>query len=249
MKHAIRRRTVELRELDDREGVLTGYATLYDQPYEIAPGVTETITRGAFDRALAAVDGIVPVFWNHGWAKTNATPIGHAVLRGDGRGVQIQEAILYTDDPEVNRIWQAARNRALREWSLGFRAQRIRRRNRGKDELVEAGEVIELSVVIRGAAFTEMHVRSEADLVALREAEAEAGVEVVEEEDPPAENGDEPTENEEQDPPAEGEPGSDESEGEADDKAALREQAYGLLSRPGVRRALAAAIKDNNEEN
>lgn len=239
MTPALRYRSVQMRASSEDEGVLTGYATLYDTSYQIAPGLTETIKRGAFDTALDEVDGIVPVFWNHGWAKTNAAPIGWAKLRGDEHGIHIDEAHLFLNTDEGARVWAASAATALREWSLGFRAERIRRR--GKDEGIEEGSIIELSVVIKGAAKTTMSVRSEADLIALREAEVAAGCEVIDEtEDPSQDDGAEATE---------GESASDESgETESDGDVQLLEQAYGLLAHKGVRDALRVMEQTNTQE-
>lgn len=240
MTPTLRYRSIQLRASSEQEGVLTGYATIYDTAYQIAPGLTETICRGAFDTSLREVDGIVPVFWNHGWAKTNAAPIGWARLRGDENGVHIDECHLFLNSEEGLRVWEAAKATAIREWSLGFKGDRIRRR--GKDEGIEAGTIIELSVVIKGAALTTMSVRSEDDLVSLREFELAEGAEIIDEnenEEPPAHAGDGTEETEGSQP---------EGEGAESTEDPVLEQAYGLLAHKGVRDALSVMEQTNTQE-
>lgn len=220
MRTALRYRSVQM-EAAGEDGPLTGYATLFDAPYPIAPGLTETVKRGAFDAGLRERDGIVPVFWNHGWAKTNEEPVGWAKLREDATGVRIEEAHLFTDTPRGSSIDQSTRARSLREWSLGFRADKIRKRAANED--IEIGDIVELSVVVRGAAPTTMGFRSDDEVTRLREAGIiDADAEIIDETEPT-------------------EPPEGESEGEdagGDETVVIREQAYGLLQHPGVRDAI-----------
>lgn len=180
MNNALRYRAVEL-GADDDEGF--GHATFYDVPYKIAPNKTETIAPGAFDDALRARDGIVPIFWSHGWAKTNAHPDGHATLESDGSGVRVRDVVFY--DTDGGKALAAATDaKALREWSLGFKAGKIR--VRAHDERIERGEIVELSVALRGMAPTTMTFRSDDDIARLREAGLiDAEAELIVEEDAP----------------------------------------------------------------
>lgn len=226
MNFALRQRAVTVTE--DADGRLGGYATIFEAPYPIAPNLTETIHRGAFDQKLRERDGIVPVFWAHGLAKRGEEPVGWARLREDGNGVRIDE-VEFFDTDRGRAIDAGTRTRALREWSLGFTASKIRQRS--GDEGIEEGEIIELSVVVRGAAPTTMTFQREDDLVRLREAGLlDAGAEIIDETEPP-----EPT-----DPPegGEGGEGDEDPENEGEPAVELREQAYGLLKHPGVRDAI-----------
>lgn len=226
MNFALRQRAVTVTEQED--GRLGGYATVFDTPYPIAPGLTETIMRGAFDEKLRARDGIVPVFWSHGLAKRGEEPVGWARLREDGQGVAIDE-VEFFDTDRGRAIDAATKAKALREWSLAFTADKIRQRQ--GDEGIERGEIIELSVVVRGAAPTTMTFQRADDLVRLREAGLlDAGAEIIDETEEPN-----PT-----DPPegGEGGEGSEDPENEGEPAVELREQAYGLLKHPGVRDAI-----------
>lgn len=188
MRNATRYRPVRMRAAQDAEpGVLHGEATVFDAPYGIGPKTTETITRETFATSLGA-HNVVPVFWGHGWAKTNAAPIGVARLRNGETGVEVEQAKLFLDTDEGNRVWQAhlglenedgTRTPGLREWSLGFLASKVTRMrsDNGINERIDEGNIIELSVVLKGAAPTVM--RSDSGLVELREAEAELGTVVV----------------------------------------------------------------------
>ena len=189
MKHALRNRTIRLRAAEDgTPGLLTGVATVFDTPYRIAPRRTETVTRETFETSLRNTP-VIPIFWGHGWAKgTNETPIGVARLRNDEGGVTIQSAQLNMENDKAKDIWFAmtadeSGEAALREWSLGFLASQVRQREVAgtPDDLIERGDIIEVSVVLRGAAPTFMgadgsaYAMREGDYLALREAEIDAG--------------------------------------------------------------------------
>lgn len=149
----LRRFGVELRAAagdDAPEGVLEGYATVYDVGYGIGWGITEQIAPGCFDRSIADQNGIIPIFYMHDWDN----PIGHATVTSDAKGVRVV-ATLYIDVNErAMSVWLAAKAGALREWSIGFYPQTIEI-NVGEDgddtETITAGDLAEASIVVRGA--------------------------------------------------------------------------------------------------
>lgn len=155
---------IELRAAEDGpEGILEGYASIYGNEYAVGGGLNEVIQRGAFDSSIEQGGGVVPLFWNHGWAKpANAAPIGVAYIRsGDPKGLPVR-AEVFMDDPTGAAVWRAAKAGALNEWSIGFKADEVK--PRGNVEEVHTGTVVEASVVVRGAnPLTEMvGVREEA---------------------------------------------------------------------------------------
>lgn len=139
---------------DTPEGVLVGYAATYGEPYKTGPRSTESIQRGAFDDDLAGKSNIVPVYASHGWAKeSNDVPIGVAHVRSDGDRIEIERAELYTDtDPKAMGVWRAAKDGALREWSIGFKPSEVSFGRTRSDEIIERGELLEVSVVLKGMA-------------------------------------------------------------------------------------------------
>jgi HK97 family phage prohead protease len=217
---------IELRaEADGPEGTLTGYASIYEQPYSVGGGLSEVIKREAFAESVRERGGVIPLFWNHGWAKpANAVPIGVARVREDSKGLRV-EAEVFMDSAEGLAVWRAAKAGALREWSIGFKADAVTQR--GMTEEIDRGSLVEASVVVKGAnPLTEMiGVRSEADAASEDEGD---------EPTPPAENEDEGT-------TPESDPEGTEPEGEEDETGTppvVVEQAYGLLAHRGVRDAL-----------
>lgn len=173
----LRRFGVELRAAagdDAPEGVLEGYATVYDVGYGIGWGITEQIAPGCFDRSIADQNGIIPIFYMHDWDN----PIGHATVTSDAKGVRVV-ATLYIDVNErAMSVWLAAKAGALREWSIGFYPQTIEI-NVGEDgddtETITAGDLAEASIVVRGAnPETEMiDVRAKVTVTEAEEAEAQ----------------------------------------------------------------------------
>lgn len=149
--------TAHLRAVTDEgepEGILSGYAATYGESYKTGPRSTETIQRGAFDADLAEKGGVIPVFYGHGWVKgSNEAPIGVAHVRADGDRIEISEANLYIDtDPKAMSVWRATKDGGLREWSIGFQPTEISFGRTRFDEFIEKGELLEVSVVLKGMA-------------------------------------------------------------------------------------------------
>lgn len=139
---------------DAPEGILRGYAATYGESYKTGPRSTEVIQRGAFDDDLAGKGNVIPVYASHGWAKeSNDVPIGIAHVRSDGDRIEIEEASLYIDtDPKAMSVWRAAKDGGLREWSIGFIPAKITYGQTRSDEVIEQGELLEVSVVLKGMA-------------------------------------------------------------------------------------------------
>lgn len=140
---------IELRaQADGPEGVLVGYASVFDAQYRIGYGLKESITKGAFAKSLSDRDGVLPIFYEHDWDN----PIGYASAKEDQKGVHV-EATLFVDFNERARsVYEAAKAGALREWSIGFYPTTIRKDEEDPSlEHVEEGELVEASVVVKGA--------------------------------------------------------------------------------------------------
>lgn len=206
---------------DEGEGVLIGYATTYDNPYQVGAKTFESITRGAFDESLAEQDHVIPIFWEHTWTERKGTPqppIGVARARSDEHGVHVHAQLFHEDLPAAKSVWLAAKAGGLREWSLGYAATEVRQDPELRNlEHVDKGEILEASVVVRGAANTEMIAVRAATLEDVRLA-ASADAE-------------------------EGEGGSGSQEPEP-----MIEEAWSLLSNPTVREALSVMVQWNTDE-
>lgn len=140
----IRRRTIELRADDTEEGIVRGYVTTFDDPYDIGwGGVREVIQRSTFN-----LDRAIPLFYEHDWS---AGPIGVSrSLRADAKGV-LAEFELFLDEPRARNIHRAMKAKALREFSIGFLASKIERSMDEKLETITEGELLEVSSVVKGA--------------------------------------------------------------------------------------------------
>ena len=178
----LRRIPVQLRAASDEEGgegVLIGYATTYDMPYKVGRNAYESITRGAFDDDIADREGVYPIFYEHGWAKEDPqVPIGIGYFRSDDKGVHVK-AELFTDDlAEARVVYRSAKAGSLKEWSLGFGVNESRFDSELRTlEHVDRGFLLEASVVVKGAADTEMIEVRSATIVDEPEAETEQGSE------------------------------------------------------------------------
>lgn len=152
--HSIPTKLRAVTDEGEPEGILRGYAATYGESYKTGPRSTETIQRGAFDADLAGKGGVIPVYASHGWAKaSNEAPIGVAHVRSDGDRVEITEANLYIDtDPKAMSVWRSVKDGGLREWSVGFRPTDVSFGRTRSDEFIEKGELLEVSVVLKGMA-------------------------------------------------------------------------------------------------
>jgi HK97 family phage prohead protease len=161
----LRHAPVELRaEEGDPEGVLRGYASVYDVQYRIGWGLKEEIAPNCFARSIADHEGIVPIFYQHDWDN----PIGYAMVSEDAKGLKVEAHLFIAENERARSVWLAAKAKALREWSIGFYPGTIETRfdeESGVDiERIIDGDLAEASVVVRGAnPMTEMlDVRSRA---------------------------------------------------------------------------------------
>lgn len=135
----------------EAEGIVEGYSAIYEESYRVWADLTETIGENAFAESIKERGGVVPLFWAHGWQKSNDTPIGHALVREDKTGLHT-EAHLYIEEPRVRSLFQAVEAGAIREWSIGFIARQIEttRTDDGEDERIVDGELIETSLAVKG---------------------------------------------------------------------------------------------------
>ncbi len=177
--------TVRIRETSETEkfGIIEGESATFGVKYRISPTRTESLRDGAFDASLAEKGGVLPVFWSHGWKKTNETPIGHAMMRAED-GVMKTTAHLYIHtDPRARSVFEATDAGALTEWSVGFLTPNPDDvQLRGDNEEVVRGDMLEVSIVMKGAGLTavtntredESDAEAEASAAALAAEEAEA---------------------------------------------------------------------------
>lgn len=133
------------------EGVVEGYASVFDTEYRIGYGLRESIKQGAFAESLAARDGVTPLFYQHNWDD----PIGVARTSEDDKGVKVEGTLYIEENPKARSVWRAMKDGALREWSIGFiPLEIIERRDEDSDVLIEdivKGDLLESSVVVKGA--------------------------------------------------------------------------------------------------
>lgn len=151
-RHFIPARLRAVTDGDTPEGKLRGHATTYGEAYKVGRG-TETIQRGAFDADLSDKGGVVPVFWGHGWAKeSNEAPIGYARIDGTGTRMEVDAELFIDTDPKAMSVWRASEVGAIREWSVGFKPTDIGHGRTRSDEVIRQGELLEVSVVLKGQA-------------------------------------------------------------------------------------------------
>lgn len=189
-KTAVRHLTVRLAALnleDDSapKGTLEGYASIYNKPYmgEFGP---QMVAKNAFAEDIADKNGVIPIFYQHGWAKaSNSVPIGYATVKEDAKGLKVQAQLFINEMPEAMSVWLASAAGALREWSIGFLAKEVTMLDsKGKPllnlsaagmdsiERTDKGELLESSVVVKGAnPWTTMTRAAEAPVGGLPEEE------------------------------------------------------------------------------
>lgn len=166
---------ITLEAPDDPEapaGTLTGYASIYGNTFMGQTG-PQMIAKGSFAESLAANGGVIPIFYQHGWAKegANSVPIGVANVSENSKGLKVDSAQLFIDTlPEAAAIYLAAKAGALKEWSVGYLAtdttllhpktgneltadEAVMLQAQGLQpvERTNKGELLESSVVVKGA--------------------------------------------------------------------------------------------------
>lgn len=116
---------LELRA-EGSELTLTGYASVFESPYDVyggAPyGWTELVDRKAFDVTLAAKPDL-HLLINHEGMPLARTKSGTLQLAADTKGLHV-EAGLDADDPDVQRLRTKMRRGDMDEMSFGFRVKR-----------------------------------------------------------------------------------------------------------------------------
>jgi HK97 family phage prohead protease len=112
---------VEVRDAPDGKLQLSGYASIFDRPYDVG-WYQETIKRGAFSKTLS--DGAqVHLLLNHGGLPLASTQNGSLSLREDGVGLKV-EASLDPDDPDSQTVIRKVRSGLMNEMSFAFQAIR-----------------------------------------------------------------------------------------------------------------------------
>jgi HK97 family phage prohead protease len=150
-----RHTALRLRVADSSQGIVEGVGATFGVPYGIDGGRKEILRSGAFTESITKGGGVVPVFWAHSWAKDNGAPIGVATV--STRDGQLHtRAQLFIDTNETARsVFEAAKAGALREFSVGFVTPNATdvRLNGDTDEVIR-GDLLEVSVVMKGAGVT-----------------------------------------------------------------------------------------------
>ncbi|MFF0597911.1 HK97 family phage prohead protease [Streptomyces antibioticus] len=116
---------LELRA-DGGELTLTGYASVFESPYDVYGGPpygwTEIVDRKAFDTTLKAKPDL-HLLINHEGMPLARTKSGTLQLAADTKGLHV-EADLDPDDPDVQRLRTKMRRGDMDEMSFGFRVKR-----------------------------------------------------------------------------------------------------------------------------
>lgn len=116
----------EVRAASDAELTLTGYASVFDAPYDIAGGApygwTEVVDVRAFDETLKASPD-VHLLINHEGMPLARTRSKTLVLSTDSHGLKV-EASLDRGDPDVQRLERKMTRGDMNEMSFAFRTIR-----------------------------------------------------------------------------------------------------------------------------
>jgi HK97 family phage prohead protease len=115
----------ELRELGGGQLLLTGYASVFEAPYEVYGGPpygwTEVVDRKAFDTTLSA-RADTHLLINHAGMPLARTKSGTLKLAADSTGLHV-EAGLDPSDPDVQSLVPKMRRKDMDEMSFGFRVK------------------------------------------------------------------------------------------------------------------------------
>lgn len=105
---------------------LTGYASVFESPYDVYGGPpygwTEIVDRKAFDVTLAAKPDL-HLLINHEGMPLARTKSGTLRLAADTKGLHV-DADLDADDPDVQRLRTKMKRGDMDEMSFGFRVKR-----------------------------------------------------------------------------------------------------------------------------
>ena len=133
------------------EGVAEAYVTTWNDEYKIGRNTYEAIERSAFE-GIADGKSAAPIFYEHDWA---AGPIGHETFRADDTGLLATQTYYLDESSRARSVFRALKNGALREHSIGFLPAEdgidVQERSGSKLERIRKADLIESSVVVRGA--------------------------------------------------------------------------------------------------
>ena len=140
------------------DGVVVGYASVFGNTYPIGGGIRERIASGAFGESIRARGGVVPTFYEHQWSD----PIGAALVSEDAHGLRAEASLFVEESDRARVVWRAAKEGALTEWSVGYRPEEVVLDANENVETITRAELIEVSLVVRGAnpAASTLEVRS-----------------------------------------------------------------------------------------
>lgn len=132
--------------------VFRGYASVFENPYDIAGAFTETVKRGAFSRTLAQRDWRIHLLVNHDESSIPLASVESGTLRlsEDDHGLRV-EAALDPSSPWAQSVISAVRRGDLAEMSFAFSVVRDRwNEDYSQRDLLEV-RLYEVSVVRNGA--------------------------------------------------------------------------------------------------
>lgn len=112
---------VEIREAEDGEILVSGYAAVFGEETNIGGFFTEVIERGAFKKAIKRDDVVFLI--NHQGLPLARTRSGTLKLKEDDRGLHM-EAMLDQSDPDVRSIVPKMKRGDLDKMSFAFVALR-----------------------------------------------------------------------------------------------------------------------------
>lgn len=132
--------------------VFRGYASVFENPYDIAGVFTETVKRGAFARTLDQRDWRIHLLVNHDESSIPLASVESGTMRlwEDGHGLRV-EAALDPASPHAQSVISAVRRGDLAEMSFAFSVVRDRwSEDMTQRDLLEV-KLYEVSVVRNGA--------------------------------------------------------------------------------------------------
>ena len=151
---------VEIREGDDGEIRVAGYAAVFDEETNIGGMFTEVIMRGAFTNAIGRDDVVVLI--NHEGLPLARTRSGTLTLAEDERGLYM-EAMLDQTDPDVRSIVPKMKRGDLDKMSFAFRPVRQKWDDSSKmpKRMIQEAQLFDVSIVTTPAYDgTEIALRS-----------------------------------------------------------------------------------------
>ena len=156
---------VEVRDGDEAGGLnLTGYASMTGVPYEVNDAFgsyTETITRGAFAKALSERHD-VRLLVNHDGIPIARTKSGTLNLAEDEQGLRVDAPDLDGSSPLVQTVRSAMKRGDLDQMSFGFQAVRQEWNKDYTQRSIREVKLFDVSVVTYPASpTTEASIRGE----------------------------------------------------------------------------------------